>query len=80
MDFNKVPKLLSETVSIAYSKFSFFFGFSSGTSQSAFAVPPDVAKGLIRVLQQSVEQYEAQFGDIDISRNQTGIQSPLQPR
>lgn len=80
MDFNKIPKLLSESVSIGFSKIGFFFGFAAGANQTAFVIPPEVAKGLIEVLQKTVGQYESQFGPIDISNNQTGIQSPIQPR
>ncbi len=44
MDFNKIPKLLSESVSIGFSKIGFFFGFAAGANQTAFVIPPEVAK------------------------------------
>jgi hypothetical protein len=77
MDFNKIPKLLCESATIGYVKHSFFFGFTSGPNQSAFAIPPEVAKGLITILQTAVDGYEKAFGTIDTSGNQTGIQSPI---
>jgi len=77
MDFNKIPKLFCESLTIGFAKHAFYFGFSSGVNQSAFAVPPEVAKGLIEGLTQKVAEYEKAFGPIDTSSNQVGIQSPL---
>ena len=79
MDFNKVPKILSETVSVGSVKYSFFIGFSSGMNQAAFAIAPDAAKGLVDILQKAITQYESQFGVIDTSGNKVGIHSPIQP-
>lgn len=78
MDFNKLPKFLCESATVGFAKHSFFFGFSSGPNQSAYAVPPEVAKGLINILETAVEQYEKSFGEIDTSGNKTGVQSPIQ--
>ncbi|MEJ0053375.1 MAG: hypothetical protein WDN10_01425 [bacterium] len=77
MDFNKMLKLFCESVSIGFAKHGFYFGFASGANQSAFAVPPEVAKGLVEGLAQKVAEYEKAFGPIDTSHNQVGIQSPL---
>ncbi len=79
MDFNKIPKLLSETVSVGSNKYSFFIGFTSGSNQAAFAIAPDAAKGLIEILQKAIAQYESQFGTIDTSKNTIGVHSPIQP-
>lgn len=80
MDFNTVPKLLSESVSVGSTKYSFFIGFTSGSNQTAFAIAPNAAKGLIEILQKAIEQHEAQFGPIDVSGNTVGIHSPIQQR
>jgi len=77
MDFNKMPKLFCESSSIGFAKHAFYFGFSSGANQSTFAVPPEVAKGLVEGLGQKIAEYEKAFGVIDTSGNQVGIQSPL---
>ncbi len=78
MDFNKMSKTLCDSMSIGYSKYAFLFGFSSGSKSDAFAVPPEIAKGMIEGLTQKLVEYETQFGKIDISANKIGIQSPIQ--
>lgn len=78
MDFNKIPKLQSESVSVGFTKYSFFIGFTSGVNQAAFAIAPDTAKGFIEILEKAIIQHESQFGPIDTSGNKVGIHSPIQ--
>ncbi len=65
-------------MSIGFSKYAFLFGFSSGSESKAFAIPPEIAKGMIEGLTQKLVEYETQFGNIDTSANKIGIQSPIQ--
>ena len=80
MDFNKMPKLIADRTHLNNNKAWFFFGFSSGDDDSAFLLPPQSAKGFSEQLQKMIERYEKEFGLIDMTGLETGIQSPIQPR
>ena len=80
MDFNKMPKLIADRTHLNSNKAWFFFGFSSGDDDSAFLLPPQSAKGFSEQLQKMIERYEKEFGPIDMTGLETGIQSPIQPR
>ncbi len=80
MDFNKMPKLIADRTHLNNNKAWFFFGFSSGDEDAAFLLPPQSAKGFSEQLQKMIERYEKEFGPIDMTGLETGIQSPIQPR
>ncbi len=77
MDFNKMPKLIADQFHLNNNQQWFFVGFSSGTRQDAFLLPPAAAKGLALELDKKIKAYETQFGPIDTSNLQVGIQSPF---
>jgi len=74
-----MPKLIADRTHLNHNKAWFFFGFSSGDSDSAFLLAPQSAKGFVEQLQKMVEKYEQENGPIDMTGLQTGIQSPIQP-
>jgi hypothetical protein len=78
MDFNTMPKLIAEKWHLGNNRNWFFVGFSSGTENSAFLLPPPAAKGLFLELEKRIKSYEKEFGAIDMTGITTEIQSPYQ--
>jgi hypothetical protein len=78
MDWSIFPKVLCEKFHLSFNKAFFLFGFSSGTENKAYLVTPQIAKGLIGVLQTKVTEYESKYGPIDMKGVQSGIESPIQ--
>ena len=77
MDFNTMPKLLADTWHLNSNPNWFFIGFSSGSSDSAFLIPPNSAKKFVIELDKLIKRYEAEHGEINTDGVQTGIQSPF---
>lgn len=78
MDFNTMPKLISDTWHLNNNRGWFFFGFSSGSANAAYLVPPQAAKGFLQELQKRIDTYEKEYGEIDMKNFKAGIQSPMQ--
>ncbi len=78
MDFNKIPRLVADQISMNHSDKVFNIGFRSGDSFHGFALLPEAAKVMTKMLQDQVATYEKQFGEIDTSTAESGIESPLQ--
>jgi len=77
IDFNQLPKKFADGAIGAYNKDSFFFGVTSGNNIDVFATTPRVMKDVAMFLARHIENYEKQFGIIDMSV--PPIPSPLQP-
>jgi hypothetical protein len=78
IDFPELPKALADTVSINYNQHHFLIALASGTSISAFALPPELMKAFAAGLPAKIAEYEAKFGPIDQGGAEGGIQSPIQ--
>lgn len=78
MDFNKIPRLVADQISMNHSDKIFNLGFRSGEEFTAFALLPEAAKVLSKMLADQVRTYEKQYGEIDTSKTEGGIESPIQ--
>jgi len=78
IDFSVLPKALCDTLSINFKKHYFLVAFTSGQTSSAFAVPPELMKAFVEGMPQKIAAYEEQYGPIDTSGLEGGIQSPIQ--
>ena len=78
MDFNKIPRLMADQISMNYSDKVFNMGFRTGDAYHGFILLPEAAKVLTKMLTEQVAAYEKQYGEIDASRAEGGIESPIQ--
>lgn len=76
IDFNQLPKKFCDGAIGAYGKDAFFFGITSGNNADVFATTPRVMKDIAIFLNKHIENYEKQFGVIDMSIPE--IPSPFQ--
>ncbi|HNW71824.1 MAG TPA: hypothetical protein PKZ36_01975 [Candidatus Paceibacterota bacterium] len=76
IDFNQLPKKFCDGAIGAFNKESFFFAFTSGNNLDVFATTPRTMKDIAIFLTRHVENYEKQFGEIDMTIPE--IPSPLQ--
>ena len=76
IDINQLPKKFCDGALGAYGKDFFAFALTSGNSLDSFAVTPQVMKSISVWMQGQVENYEKQFGEIDMMPPK--IQSPIQ--
>lgn len=76
LDFNQIPKKFCDGAVGAFSKDVFYFATTSGNNLDSFATTPRVMKDIAIFLNKHVENYEKQFGVIDMTPPQ--IISPLQ--
>lgn len=76
IDFNQLPKKFCDGAVGAYGKEIFSFALTSGNSMDSFATTPQVMKSIALWAQGQVQNYEKQFGEIDMTPPE--IQSPLQ--
>ncbi|MEK7538216.1 MAG: hypothetical protein AAB552_00050 [Patescibacteria group bacterium] len=76
IDFNQLPKKFCDGAVGAYGKEIFSFALTSGNSIDSFATTPQVMKSIALWAQGQVQNYEKQFGEIDMTPPE--IQSPLQ--
>jgi hypothetical protein len=76
IDFNQLPKKFCDGAIGAFNKDLFFFGMTSGNNLDVFATTPRVMKDIAMFLGKHVENYEKQFGEIDMTIPE--IPSPLQ--
>lgn len=78
MDLNKIPRSVVDQISLNYSEKLFTLGFRSGEAVTGFALLPEAAKALSAMLAEKVHAYEHQYGGIDISQTERGVESPIQ--
>jgi len=76
VDFNQMPKKFCDGAIGAFNKDTFFLALTSGNNLDVFATTPKLLKDISIFLNKNVENYEKQFGVIDMSVPQ--IRSPLQ--
>lgn len=76
VDLNQLPKKLCDGAIGAYNKEIFSYALTSGNSLDSFASTPQVMKSIAIWMNDNVQKYEKQFGEIDMTP--PGIQSPIQ--
>jgi hypothetical protein len=76
ININELPKKLCDGAIGGWNKEIFSFALTSGNSLDSFAATPQVMKSIAVWISGQVENYEKQFGEIDITPPQ--IQSPIQ--
>ena len=76
IDFNQIPKKFCDGAIGTYGKEIFSFGLTSGNSIDSFATTPQIMKNISLWINKQLEEYEKQFGTIDMTPPQ--IQSPIQ--
>ena len=76
INMNQLPKKLCDGAIGAYGKEVFSFALTSGNNLDSFASTPQVMKSIAIWINGQIQNYEKQFGAIDMTPPQ--IQSPLQ--
>ncbi len=76
IDFNQLPKKFCDGAIGAYGKDVFSFALTSGNNLDSFATTPQIMKSIAQWVNGQVQNYENQFGEIDMTPPQ--IQSPIQ--
>jgi hypothetical protein len=76
VDMNKLPKKFVDGALGGFGKDVFSFALTSGNNLDSFATTPQVMKSISVWMGKQVENYEKQFGVIDMTPPQ--IISPLQ--
>lgn len=76
ININELPKKLCDGAIGGWNKEIFSFALTSGNSLDSFAATPQIMKSIAVWLSGQVENYEKQFGEIDLTPPQ--IQSPIQ--
>ena len=76
INMNQLPKKLCDGAIGAYGKEVFSFALTSGNNLDSFASTPQVMKSISIWLNRQIENYEKQFGTIDMSPS--SVQSPIQ--
>lgn len=76
INLNELPKKLCDGAIGAHSKEFFSFVLTSGNSLDSFATTPQIMKSIAIWMNGQVQNYEKQFGEIDMTPPQ--IQSPIQ--
>ena len=75
LDLNQVPKQLCENVLVGFNGESFLMGMAVGTNLTPYALTPEHAKRLAKLLTEKVETFEKQYRPIDENPK---IPSPMQ--
>ncbi|MFA6253906.1 MAG: hypothetical protein WC640_01430 [Candidatus Paceibacterota bacterium] len=76
VDFNQLPKKFCDGAIGAYGKELFSFALTSGNSLDSFITTPQIMKSIAIWLDGQVQNYEKQFGEIDMTPPK--IESPIQ--
>lgn len=76
IDINQLPKKFCDGAMGAFGKEFFTFIFTSGHAVDAFATTPQIMKSISLWMNTQVENYEKQFGRIDMTPS--AVQSPIQ--
>lgn len=76
ININELPKKLCDGAIGGYNKEIFSFALTSGNSLDSFAATPQIMKSIAVWIRGQVENYEKQFGEIDLTPPE--IQSPIQ--
>ncbi len=76
IDMNQLPKKFCDGAIGAFGKELFSFALTSGNNLDSFATTPQTMKSIAVWMGAQIENYEKQFGVIDMTPPQ--IQSPIQ--
>ena len=76
VDISQLPKKLCDGAMGAFGKEYFAFVLTSGNSLDSFAATPQIMKSVSQWMSAQVENYEKQYGVIDMTPPK--IQSPIQ--
>ncbi len=76
VDMNQLPKKFIDGAIGAHAKEIFYFALTSGNELHSFATPPQVMKSIAMWINGQVQNYEKQFGEIDMTPPK--VVSPLQ--
>jgi hypothetical protein len=76
VNFNQLPKKFCDGAIGAFGRDTFFLAVTSGNNLDVFATTPRVMKDISMFLTKHVENYEKQYGEIDMSKPL--IPSPIQ--
>ena len=76
VDMNQLPKKFIDGAIGGYGKEIFSFALTSGNNLDSFATTPQVMKSVANWMNTQVQNYEKQFGEIDMTP--PSIQSPIQ--
>ncbi|HTE48908.1 MAG TPA: hypothetical protein VK675_03320 [Candidatus Paceibacterota bacterium] len=76
VNMNELPKKFCDGAIGAYGKEIFSFALTSGNNLDPFAATPQVMKSIAMWINGQIQNYEKQFGVIDMTPPQ--IQSPIQ--
>lgn len=76
IDFNQLPKKFCDGAVGTYGKDIFSFAITSGNNLDSFATTPQVMKSIAIWVNNQVQNYEKQFGEIDMTPPK--IHSPIQ--
>jgi hypothetical protein len=76
INMNHLPKKLCDGAIGSYGKEVFAFALTSGTNLDSFASTPQTMKSIATWMSKQIENYEKQYGEIDMSPKP--IQSPIQ--
>ncbi|MDP3014736.1 MAG: hypothetical protein Q8M92_10865 [Candidatus Subteraquimicrobiales bacterium] len=76
INMNQLPKKFCDGAIGAYGKELFSFALTSGNNLDSFATTPQIMKSIAIWINGQVQNYEKQFGEIDMTPAQ--IQSPIQ--
>ncbi len=76
VDMNQLPKKFVDGAIGAHGKDVFSFALTSGNNLDSFATTPQIMKSIATWINGQVQNYEKQFGEIDMTSPQ--IASPLQ--
>ena len=76
VNMNQLPKKFCDGAIGSYGKEIFTFALTSGNNLDPFATTPQVMKSISIWMDKQVENYEKQFGEIDMTP--APVQSPIQ--
>lgn len=76
INMNQLPKKLCDGAIGAYGKEVFSFALTSGNNLDSFASTPQVMKSISIWMAKQIENYEKQFGEIDMTPSP--VASPIQ--
>jgi len=76
INMNELPKKFVDGAIGAHGKEIFSFALTSGNNLDSFATTPQVMKSIAKWINGQIQNYEKQFGEIDMTPPQ--ISSPIQ--
>jgi hypothetical protein len=76
IDINQLPKKFVDGAIGAYGKDVFSFALTSGNNLDSFATTPQTMKSIATWMNDQIQNYEKQFGEIDMTPAK--VQSPIQ--